>query len=153
MSRKTARTISSSTLNYAKVASLALILCIATACGDNEDNEPQNPDEPDPYTSIIGKWLRYQRINDDGTISPGDLDEFWIFYTDGSFEKEDGGELTSMGNFTISGDNLSIYSVSIPHNEPRNLTGKLRFENGSMFYTYTDVGKNDYMTYRFIKRG
>lgn len=154
MSRKTVRTKSNK-----KIKRIATTLAIAlsvvagtnlTSCG-GDDNEPENP-TTDTQKLIIGKWQKYQYINDDGTVESGDLDEFWIFEENGVYKNEDGGNLTSLGNYKLDNSFLTISSYLIDEpSETENMKGIVEFENGYMTYQYTYVGENDYTTYRFRK--
>lgn len=77
-------------------------------------------------------------------MGAGDLDEFWIFEANGSFQNEDGGEITTVGTYEINGNNLSIYSHSVDNpNELENFSGEFSFSDGHMLYDYLDLETGD----------
>ena len=64
------------------------------ACSSDKDDEPNtNP------KNIIGRWQKSQMEYEDKTWGVGDLDEFWIFKSDGAYENEDSGEITAIGTY------------------------------------------------------
>ena len=149
MSRKTARTNFSFIYKFAKISLIAVVLISLAGCGDKDDNEPPTPEENIPNFSIVGKWQKYMRLNDDGNFTVGDLNEFWIFYNDGTFENEDNGEICAIGIYILKDNTLTIYSVSASDNEPENFTGTVSIEDNFMVYTFSEIGETDYSTYRF----
>lgn len=129
---------------------LGVIGCLAPSCGDVKDN-PQNPEMGN--TEIVGKWQKYGTVQTDGSLSGGDPDEFWIFNSDGSFVNEDGGDITTNGTYTVDGDKLTIISREVDGDgQEENFTGTFQIDGSFMDYTFTEIGKNDYTTYRFLKQ-
>lgn len=150
MSRKIARTFFSTTKRKLLIA-LPLLAFMTFSCNDNgKDNDPETP-KPD-NAAIVGKWQKYQRVEDDGTLSSGDPDEFWLFEKDNSFQIEDGGEITDAGTYAIEGKTLiiNVYNIDEP-TEREELRGFYEIKDGYMNYQYTVVGENDYREYRFRK--
>ena len=128
-----------------KRCSLLLMAIVSfTAC--NNDDEPTND------TGIVGKWQKYQVLDDDGNFSEGDLDEFWIFNVDGSFINEDGGNVTTLGYYTVDDDKLMIYSHSVDDpSEEENYSGNYVIDNNFMTYSFTDMEDGEKSTIRFKK--
>ena len=151
MSRKTARTFLVTHFKCITLASVALFISSVTSCDDKNENEPQAPEDNIIDYPIVGKWQKYQRINEDGSFSVGDLDEFWIFEEDGTFQNEDSGEICSIGDYTLNDNILTIHSLSTDDNAPENFTGTVSIEANYMTYTYTVIGDDDYQSYRFKK--
>lgn len=152
MSRKIARTFFSTT-KRALLIVMPLLAIIAISCGDDnkKEDEPENP-QPDETASIIGKWQKYQRVNDDGSLSSGDPDEFWIFEKNNDFSVEDGGEITDIGTYKIEGKTLTIKTYSVSNSTDfEELRGFFEFKDGYLHYQFTEVGENDYIEYRFRK--
>ena len=116
---------------------LLLISLICISCdkkdwtGDGPNTIPKN---------IIGRWQKFQMEYGDNGWRPGDLDEFWIFKSDGSFQNEDGGEITTVGRYQINGNILSIYyhSTDKPY-ELEIFSGEFYFSNGHMYYDYYNL--------------
>ena len=129
---------------------IGALCCGATSCGDDKDL----PDSPDAGNKeILGKWQKYATVEDDGSLSGGDPDEFWIFNADGSFINEDGGAVTTTGTYKVEGNTLTILSKEIDGDrEEENFTGTFRIEGKYMDYTFTEIGYNDFTTYRFLKQ-
>lgn len=123
---------------------------MAISCGDDQDS-PGSSEEMNK--TILGKWQKYARLEADGSLSGGDPDEFWIFNTDGSFENEDGGEVTAIGTYKVDGNTLTIMSRETDgdRNE-ENFTGTFKIEGKYMDYTFTEIGDNEFTTYRFLKQ-
>ena len=129
---------------------MGVIGCLVTSCGDDNDN-PQNPGAGN--REIEGKWQKYGTVETDGSLSEGDPDEFWIFYSDGIFVNEDSGNLTTKGTYTVEGDKLTIMSKEVDGDgQEENFTGTFQIDGSFMDYTFTEIGKNDYTTYRFLKQ-
>ena len=129
---------------------MSLFCTIPTACGEDKA-EPGTPDAQE--SSIVGKWQKYAMVAADGSLSDGDLDEFWIFNSDGSFVNEDGGDITTNGTYTVDGDKLTIISREVDGDgQEENFTGTFQIDGRFMDYTFTEIGKNDYTTYRFLKQ-
>ncbi len=108
---------------------LMLLCSVVTACGDDDD--------PDDTQSIIGKWQKYQRIDDDGSISEGDPDEFWVYNADGTFQNIDGGDICDTGTYTVSGNRLTITAHEV--DDASNvyvITGSFSIADGFMTYTF-----------------
>jgi hypothetical protein len=106
---------------------LMLLCSVVTACGD----------DPDDTQSIIGKWQKYQRIDDDGSISEGDPDEFWVYNADGTFQNIDGGDICDTGTYTVSGNRLTITAHEV--DDASNvyvITGSFSIADGFMTYTF-----------------
>ena len=121
----------------------SLLLSFA-ACKD-EDN-------PENNRSVVGKWQKYQVLDEDGIFSEGDLDEFWILNTDGSFKNEDSGNITTIGYYTADGSQLNIYSHSIDDpDEEENYSGSYLIDNNYMTYSFTDMRDGEKSTIRFKK--
>lgn len=126
-------------------------LCyMATSCGDDQDS----PEPSDAMKkAIVGKWQKYARVEDDGSLSGGDPDEFWIFNSDGSFINEDSGTITTTGTYQVEGKTLTIMSRGTDGNhDEENFTGTFKIEGKYMDYTFTEIGDNDITTYRFLKQ-
>lgn len=125
-------------------AGMAVVSC------DNED-KPDSPPQQD--SAVVGKWQKYARVEDDGSLSGGDPDEFWIFEADGSFRNEDSGSITTTGTYTVEGNVLTIMSRQPGSNgEEENFTGTFSIDGRYMDYTFTEIGDDDYTTYRFLKQ-
>lgn len=123
---------------------MLMLLFVLPACN--------NEDEPEKTNGVIGKWQKYQVMNDDGSFSEGDLDEFWIFNADGSFENEDSGNMTTIGNYSVEGNLLTIYSHSVDdQDEEENFSGTFVIENNFMTYSFTDLRDGEKSTIRFKK--
>lgn len=121
----------------------SLLLCF-TSCKD-EDN-------PENNRSVVGKWQKYQVLDEDGIFSEGDLDEFWILNVDGSFKNEDSGNITTIGYYTADGSQLNIYSHSIDDPfEEENYSGHYVIDNNYMTYSFTDMRDGEKSTIRFKK--
>lgn len=151
MSRKIARTffISKKTILF---MTLPLLAIMAFSCGDDNDSEPDNPQDGTP-ADIIGRWQKYRYVEDDGSMSPADYDEFWIYGRDNSFMVEDGGEITDRGTYKVEGSMLIIsqYNVDYP-TERQEFRGYYEIKNGYMNYQFTEVGEDDgYTEYIFRK--
>lgn len=117
------------------------------SCDKNEENN-----EPDNSISVVGKWQKYQVIEEDGTISYGDSDEFWIYQSDGTFQNEDGGNITTVGTYKVEDNVLTIYSHDIEEvSKEENFTGTFSISNGSMTYKFTEMGYSETLTYIFKK--
>lgn len=102
---------------------------VVTACGDD--------DAPDDTQSIVGEWQKYQRINDDGSISEGDPDEFWVYNADGTFQNIDGGEVCDTGTYTVSGNRLTITAHEVDDaSDVYVITGSFSIADGFMTYTF-----------------
>lgn len=102
---------------------------VVTACGDD--------DAPDDTQSIVGEWQKYQRIDDDGSISEGDPDEFWVYNADGTFQNIDGGDICDTGTYTVSGNRLTITAHEV--DDASNvyvITGSFSIADGFMTYTF-----------------
>lgn len=129
---------------------MAAISCMAVSCKD-EKEEPQKPGYSNK--DIVGKWQKYATVESDGSLSGGDPDEFWIFNSDGSFVNEDSGEITTRGSYTVEDNTLTILSRE-PGSEGKeeNFTGTFKIEGQYMDYTFTEIGENDFTTYRFLKQ-
>lgn len=149
MRRKTASILLNSKIKPLLI-SLPLLAIPAVSCGDNEkDDEPENPH---PEATVVGKWQKYQRVEDDGSLSSGDPDEFWIFEKDDKFAVEDGGSITDIGTYDINGKTLIITYQSVDEPEyTETLRGIYEIKDGYMNYQYTVVGEDDYVEYRFRK--
>ena len=132
-------------MNFVKIQRWILmfsLLQIFTACKD-EDN-------PEHNKSVVGKWQKYQVLDEDGNFSEGDLDEFWILNTDGSFKNEDGGNITTIGYYTADGSQLNIYSHSIDDpDEEENYSGSYVIDNNYMTYSFTEMRDGEKSTIRF----
>ena len=121
----------------------SLLLCL-TSCKD-EDN-------PENNRRVVGKWQKYQVLEEDGIFSEGDLDEFWILNVDGSFKNEDSGNITTIGYYTADGSQLNIYSHSIDDPvEEENYSGSYVIDNNYMTYSFTDMKDGEKSTIRFKK--
>ena len=116
------------------------------SCGNDED-KPDTP--PIGKQSVVGKWQKYARVENDGSLSGGDPDEFWIFNANGSFRNEDSGNITATGTYTVDGDSLTIMSRG---SREENFTGTFKIDGLYMDYTFTEIGDDDYTTYRFLKQ-
>lgn len=129
---------------------MAAISCMAVSCKD-EKEEPQKTG--DANKEIVGKWQKYGTVESDGSLSGGDPDEFWIFNSDGSFVNEDSGEITTRGSYSVEGNTLTILSRE-PGSEGKeeNFTGTFKIDGQYMDYTFTEIGENDFTTYRFLKQ-
>lgn len=129
------------------VMALFASMTAVSSCGDDEpDNMPTQKKE------IVGKWQKYGRVAEDGSLSGGDPDEFWIFGADGSFVNEDSGNLTAQGTYTVEGNVLTIMSCEIGGGKEENFTGTFTIEGRYMDYTFTEIGDDDFTTYRFLKQ-
>lgn len=125
---------------------------MVSSCGDDNDKDSVIPDEPST-SAIVGKWQKYGRVEADGSLSGGDPDEYWIFNSDGSFINEDSGEITTSGTYSIEGNKLTIMSRQVDGDfEEENLTGTFKIEGKYMDYNFTEIGDDDYTTYRFLKQ-
>lgn len=124
-----------------------LVCCyIMTSCGDDDD-------DPNNVSAIVGKWQKYQRINDDGSISDGDPDEFWVYNADGTFQNIDGGDLCEEGTYSVSGNTLTITAHEVNYPEDSYIiTGTFRIENGLMTYTYVydDDPESDTLVFKKV---
>lgn len=120
------------------------LIFILNSCSD--DNEP----ESDSGESVVGRWQKYQVMDSNGDFSEGDLDEFWIFYADGSFKNEDSGSITTTGYYTVEGSMLNIFSHSTDDmEEEENFSGNYVIEDEYMTYTFTDLRDGEELTIRF----
>ena len=123
---------------YLKGCLMLLFLSLPFASCD-KTNGSENEPNPNP-DNIVGKWQKYQVLDDDGIWIPGDLDEFWIFNADGSFRNEDGGETTTVGTYQITGTTLTIFSHSIDDpDDVENFSGEFTFTNGFLNYDFYDL--------------
>ena len=130
-------------LMYLKGGLMFLMISIAFTSCDKKDEVDEDAPNTNPK-NIIGRWQKSQMEYEDNTWGPGDLDEFWIFMSDGSYQNEDGGEITAVGNYKINGNILSIYSHSVDDpKEVENFSGEFYFSNGHMFYDYYDLETGD----------
>ena len=126
-------------LMYLKGGLMILMLSLMFASCDKKEDVEEDEPNTNPK-NIIGRWQKSQMEYEDNTWGPGDLNEFWIFMSDGSFQNEDGGEITAVGTYKINGNILSIYSHSVDDpNELENFSGEFYFSNGHMFYDYYDL--------------
>lgn len=137
------------------MTTLPVLAVMAFSCGDDNDadnNEPDNPQE-ESRTDIIGKWQKYRYVEDDGSLSVADYDEFWIYGKDNSFMVEDGGEITDRGTYKTDGSTLIIYQYSVDDpTERRELRGYYEIKDGYMNYQYAEVGEDEgYTEYIFRK--
>lgn len=129
---------------------IGLFCSVAISCGDDKDS-PEFPDVTNK--EIVGKWQKFARVEADGSLSGGDPDEFWIFNADGSFVNEDSGAVTTTGMFHIEGNTLTIFSKEMDGDrQEENFTGTFSIEGKYMDYTFTEIGDNDFTTYRFLKQ-
>ena len=129
---------------------MSLFCTIPTACGEDKD-EPGTPDAQE--SSIVGKWQKYAMVAADGSLSEGDPDEFWIFNKDGGFVNEDSGAITTRGTYTVEGSILTIISKEVDGDRrDENFTGTFKIEGQYMDYTFTEIGDDDFITYRFLKQ-
>lgn len=81
---------------------------------------------------------------EDKTWGPEDPDEFWIFEADGSFQNEDGGEITTIGTYKIEGNILNVYSHSIDYpDELENFSGVFYFIDCNLCYDYYNLLTGD----------
>lgn len=128
----------------------SVLFCLMPAsCGEDNDAPYSGGAEKE----IVGKWQKYAVVENDGSLSGGDPDEFWIFNADGSFVNEDSGEITAKGNYIIDGHNLTITSREIDGDrEEENFTGTFKIEGLYMDYTFTETGKGNFITFRFLKQ-
>lgn len=135
-------------LSYYLTCSLMLLLSLSfLACDKNEENTDENNTNP---KNIIGKWQKSQVLDEDNSWVPGDLDEFWIFKSDGSFQNEDNGAITSVGTYKINGNILTINSHSIDEpKEIENFSGEFYFRDDFMYYDYIDLETGDGSTVLF----
>ena len=127
--------------------------CFAAACGDDKDdnNGPKNPEGA--AKEIVGRWQKYALVETNGSLSGGDPDEFWIFNSDGSFINEDSGEITTKGTYVVEGNTLTIMSQEVDGDlEEENFTGTFKIDGQYMDYTFTEIGDEDFITYRFLKQ-
>lgn len=121
---------------------------MAISCGDDKDSPQISTDN-----ELAGKWQKYATVEADGSLSEGDTDEFWIFYSDGSFVNEDGGEITTKGTYTVSDNTLTIMSREVDGDrDEENFTGTFNIYDKFMDYTFTEIGYNNYTTLRFLKQ-
>lgn len=128
---------------------ISVFSCMAVSCGEEKDG----PDSSDsPKSLIVGRWQKYATVENDGSLQGGDPDEFWIFNSDGSFENEDSGEIVTRGSYSIEKNILTIMSREVGGDrEEENFTGTFEIEGKYMDYTFTEIGKDDFVTYRFLK--
>ena len=108
---------------------LAVFLCcsVMTSCGDDDEES----------SSIVGKWQKYQRVYEDGSISEGDLDEFWVYNADGTFQNIDGGDVSEVGTYTVSGNTLTISAhADGNYDDSYVITGTFSINNDMMTYTF-----------------
>lgn len=125
-------------LPYLKTGLILLMVCVVLSSCDKNRNEEDEPDT-NPK-NIIGKWQKYQVLNEDNIWVSGDPDEYWIFKSDGNFQNEDGGEITTVGTYQINGSVLTIYSHSVDNpNELENFSGEFYFKDGNMYYNFLDL--------------
>ena len=118
---------------------MILMLSLMFASCDKMDDVYEDEPNTNPK-NIIGRWQKSQMEYEDKTWGVVDLDEFWIFTSEGSFQNEDGGEITAVRTYKINGNILSIYSHSVDDpNELENFSGEFYFSNGHMFYDYYDL--------------
>ena len=124
---------------YFKGGLMILMLSLMFASCDKKDDV----DEDEPNTNpknIIGRWQKSQMEYEDKTWGVGDLDEFWIFKSDGSYQNEDSGEITAIGTYKINDNILTITSHSV--NDPKeveNFSGEFYFSNGHMYYDFYNL--------------
>ena len=132
-------------MNFTMIQKCVLIFSLSLifiACKD--DNKPEM------LNSVVGKWQKYQVMDNNGNYSEGDLDEFWIFTADGYFTNEDSGHITTEGYYTVEGNQLKIYSHSIfDPEEEENFSGKYVIDNDFMTYSFTDLRDGEKSTIRF----
>ena len=129
---------------------MSLFCTLPTSCGEDKD-EPGTPDAQE--SSIVGKWQKYAMVAADGSLSDGDPDEFWIFNKDGGFVNEDSGAITARGTYTVEGSTLTIISREVDGDRrDENFTGTFKIEGQYMDYTFTEIGDDDFITYRFLKQ-
>lgn len=132
-------------LTKSKIGVLMLLAALSFQACNTED-------EPSESEDIVGKWQKYQVLDDNGNFSEGDLDEFWIFNADGSFQNEDGGSINATGYYTIEGSQLMIYSHSTDEtDEEENFAGNYVIDNNYMTYSFTDMRDGEKSTIRFKK--
>ena len=118
------------------------LLLSFTSCKDE--------DKPEHNKSVVGKWQKYQVLDEDGIFSAGDLDEFWILNIDGSFKNEDSGNISTIGYYTVDGSLLTIYSHSIDNpDEEENYSGSYVIDKNYMTYSFTDMRDGEKSTIRF----
>lgn len=138
---------------FFKTAAWLLIatFCVTvSSCGDDDDDVYVPGADS---SSIVGKWQKFATVESDGSLSGGDPDEFWIFNCDGSFVNEDGGNVTTRGTYTVDGSTLTIMSREVDGDlEEENFTGTFKIDGKYMDYTFTEIGDDDYRTYRFLKQ-
>ena len=77
-------------LMYFRGGLMILILSLVFTSCDKKDEMVEDEPNTNPK-NIIGKWQKSQVEYEDNTWGPGDLNEFWIFKSDGSYENEDSG--------------------------------------------------------------
>ena len=151
MSRKIARTFYSITKTM--LISLPLLAVMTVSCGDDNDKDKDEPEAPkeEEINSVVGTWQKYQRVQDDGSLTSADPDEFWIFDEDKSFLIEDSGNITDAGTYSIDGNILIITMSNL--SDPREIEryrGFFEIKDGYMNYQYAD-SDNDWREYRFRK--
>ena len=132
--------------NFVMIQQWILMLSVFltfTACTD--DNKPEENDN-----NVVGKWQKYEVLDDEGNFEEGDLDEFWIFNADGSFKNEDGGSITTIGYYSIEGNKLNIFSHSVDDpDEEENFSGNYRVDQNYMTYSFIDMKDGEESTIRF----
>lgn len=131
--------------NFTMIQKSVLVLSVfLTFITCTDDHKPEGGD------SIVGKWQKYQVLDENGNFSEGDLDEFWIFNADGSFRNEDSGSITTAGYYIVEGIQLMIYSHSIyDPDEEENFSGNYVIDNNYMTYSFTDMRDGEKSTIRF----
>lgn len=132
-------------MNFVRIQRVIIMVSLFlgfTAC--TEDNKPE------AAASVVGKWQKFQVLDEDGSFKEGDLDEFWIFNADGSFKNQDSGNITATGYYTADGSQLNIYSHSIEDpDEEVNYSGSYVIDTNYMTYSFTDMRDGEKSTIRF----
>lgn len=121
---------------------LSLAFMAVSAC---DKNDVEKIDEPkSDIENIIGKWQKYQVLDNDNKWIKGDYDEFWVYKSDGTFQNEDGGVIVTIGTYQINGSILTIYSRTLyePY-DVENFSGEFYFNNGYMQYDYFNLETGD----------
>ena len=120
------------------------------SCNDDND-EPENSDVT--KNELIGKWQKYAILDEDGSLTDGDPDEFWVYNADGSFQNIDGGEVTTIGTYKTEGQILTIYSHSVDDpNDEENFRGSFVINGDQMTYSFEDLIYGDTATIIFKKK-
>ena len=123
--------------------SLALLFGIFTSCGDDNDS----PEEPN---GIVGRWQTHQVIENDGTITPGDSNDIWVFGSNGNFQNIYDGEIATEGTYKVSGNTLTI---NINDGEDSySLSGNFDIKDNILTYRFSESNyPNEYETIK-LKR-